>query len=523
MIDSFETAMPGPASDLRRRPRREASAPELDRLPPHSIEAEQGVLGCCLLDPTGAIGRCLEKLPSRGAAFYDLRHRTLFEVFAEMFERRTPIDLISVHEVLRTGNQLEAVGGLRYVSGLLDAVPSAANLDYYLSSLREKQTLRRLLQVCSSVIGRVHEHEGEVPALVSTVQREILEVVEAEVSSDEAILGDEFERIYARLEEFRRGRQQMQGLSTGFNYLDNMLCGLKPAEYVVIAGRPGGGKTMLAMQIAEHVAVDRKEPVGVFSLEMTREALATRQLFSRVGADQQKFRNGFLLLEDLPKLAAGMKEMRHAPFWVSEVAGLTPEELAVKARRMVHDRGVKLIVIDYLQLMNGRRGKRYDGRAQELADVSVEIVKLKKELRIPFVVLAQMNREIEKDANRKPQLSDLKDTGQIEQDADVVMFLYDVNLRKAMDKPDSPEGKAQLAWLQSAAVRQLPAEYRDPDHWPKHLRRMNALVAKQRNGPTGDVALVQVKPWVRFIDAHTPAREGATAQRAEQETWEDAK
>lgn len=500
------------------------SATDLANLPPHSIEAEQGVLGCCFLEPNTSLGRCLEKLPGREQAFYDARHQALFLSLLGMFEARLPIDLISVQQRLKDQQQLEAVGGLAYLSGLMDTVPSAANLDYYLDIVREKHTLRRLLQACLGVVARVRESQDDVATIVSTAQREILAVVEGEVASDIKLLGDEFAGIYERLDGFRRGVKQMIGFETGFNYLDNMLCGLKPAEYIVVAGRPGGGKTMIAMQIAEHVSVDLGLPVGVFSLEMTREALATRQLFSRVGADQQKYRNGFLVLDDIPKLAEGMKEMRHAPFWVSEVSGLTPEELSVKARRMVHEQGVRLIIIDYLQLMNGRRGKRYDGRAQELADVSKEINRLKKELRVPFLVLAQMNREIEKDANRKPQLSDLKDTGQLEQDADVVLFLYDVNLKKAMDNPASEAGKAQLAWLGAPGVQKLPAQFRDPEEWPSYLRRMNLLVAKQRNGPTGDVALVQVKPWVRFIDAYTPAREGPAGRKSSvaQDSFEDA-
>lgn len=494
------------------RRRREKSQDPLAELPPHSLEAEQGVLSCCLMEPSASLSRCLELLPGRAASFYDGRHQVLFEELLRMYEARIPIELLSVNQQLRDRQQLEAVGGIPYLSELMGAAPSAANLEYYVTTIREKHTIRRLLQTCQGIMSRVRESEEDVAAIVSQAQREVLAVVEGEVSDNCRILGDEFHKIHDRLDEFRRGVKVMQGVPTGFNYLDNMLCGLKPAEYIVIAGRPGGGKTMIAMQIAEHVAVDQQLPVGVFSLEMTREALATRQLFSRAGADQQKYRNGFLVMEDLPKLIKGMEDMRHAKFWVHEISGLTPEELAVKARRLVHDHGVRLIVIDYLQLMNGRRGKRYDGRAQELADVSQEINKLKKELRVPFVVLAQMNREIEKDANRRPQLSDLKDTGQVEQDADVVMFLYDVNLKKAIENPDTPMAQEQLKWLHAEGVMRLPASYREPQKWTKYLTRKNLLVAKQRNGPTGDVALVQVKPWVRFIDVHTAERHGPASQ-----------
>jgi replicative DNA helicase len=479
---------------------------EIHSLPPHNLEAEAGVLGSILLDFQTGMAQASDRLRAGAAMFYDNRHQHIYRAYLSLYENRIGGDLITVGNRLRDVGVLEEIGGIAFLAELEDATPFATNLPHYLNILVETFTLRRLQAACVETMELIKGNPSSVPAFVNEATRKLLAASETDGGSSAKKLGSAFRELIAEIESATRGRKVMQGLPTGFNFLDNILCGLKPAEYIIIAGRPGGGKTMLAMQIAEHISVDQKTPVGVFSMEMTLKSLAQRALFSRAGADQQKYRNGFPLADDIPKLLGAVEEMTKAPWYVDEIMGLTPETLAVRARRMVHDHGVKLIIIDYLQLMRGREGKRYDGRAQELADVSMEIMRLKKELNIPFLVLAQMNREIEKDPKRKPVLSDLKDTGQTEQDADVVMFLYDVNMKKALEDPDSDDGKAALAWLESDSVQKLPKAMRGTD-WDKHLRRMNCLVAKQRNGPAGvDAALVMVKPWVRFVDAYTPER-----------------
>jgi replicative DNA helicase len=481
-----------------------------DRLPPHSIEAEQGVLGCCLLAPAESLPVAIEKLKT-AEVFYDARHQLLFERLVKMFDANEPIDLIVVSQKLRDEGQLESMGGVAYLSSLMDAVPSAANLPYYADIVDEKKTIRDYLRLFVTGMQRIYSFEGEIKTLTAQFEAEVMAIGERSVKTGEVRFSELLPQMVDRLEEFSRGRKQMQGLSTGFNFLDNMLCGMKPGEMIVVAARPSVGKTSVVMQIAEFNAADCNIPVGVFSMEMTSLSLVERQVFSRARADFQKYRNGYLINEDLPKLATAIGQWAKAPLWVDDASGLTPRELRIKARRMKRKYGIKLLCIDYIQLMDP--DERGDNRANDLGEISKAIKRIAKELEIPVVVLAQMNRDFEKDPNRKPQLSDLKDSGSIEQDADVVAFLYDVNLKKV----EHDLACNEMQWV-NRAKDFVPEDDRqkiaDGD-WKKVLRRLNLLVAKQRNGPTGDVALVYLKRYMRFIDAYRPREEGEDEQSRE--------
>jgi replicative DNA helicase len=300
----------------------------------------------------------------------------------------------------------------------------------------------------------------------------------------------------------------MKGFSTGLNYLDNMLCGLKAEEYIIIAARPGGGKTALALQMAEHVAMKCEAPVGIFSLEMGQQALASRMVFQKAGVNYQSYRNGFLRDKDGALLTQAMQQMKRMPVFVDESAGLSIEELAIRARRMVRQHGVKLFIIDYLQLLTGRSGKDYHDMNARVSDTSDGLMKLKKELKVPFIVLAQENANRERaERDRPPVLSDLKDSQKPAQDADCVMFLAEVDLTRARrdlasnDETKRAIAEAQLAWMDGAAVAGLPADIREDIE--ANVKRQNLYVCKQRNGPTGPVELLYVKPWMRFMDAHT--------------------
>src|SRR5437867_733805 len=477
MIDSVETDAGGVSPDLKKARRQKAAttdAARVDRLPPHSIEAERGVLGCVLLSPGDCLGVCIEKFKSGPELFYDLRHRHIYESLVEMYDHREAIDLLTVQQRLKDRNQLEAVGGLAYLSSLPDAVPSAANLTYYMDIVREKHLLRRMIQTCTGVVGQVYEHEGEVDALLDEVERDVLRISEERVESSTRTIKDLVNRAINTIEIYHQRQGMLTGIGTGFEDFDKMTSGLHAGEMFVIAARPSMGKTSLAMNIAEHVAVDERLPVGVFSLEMTADSLVLRLLCSRARVNLRNVRDGFLAERDFPKLTGSAGKLAGAPLYIDDTPAMSILQLRAKARRMSQQYGVKLFVIDYLQLLHST-SRRAENRQQEIADISNGIKALAKELKVPVMVLSQLNRELEKDKNRKPRLSDLRESGAIEQDADLVALLY----KPTGGEDDDPDKSG----LEQDAVP------------------VNLLIAKQRNGPTGDVALTFLRAYTRFESA----------------------
>jgi replicative DNA helicase len=477
MIDSI-TETGGAPPDLHRAPRRKPARPtaaSVDRLPPHSPEAEQGVLGCVLLSPNECMGSCIEKLKSGPEVFYDLRHQTIFTALAEMYDAQEAIDVITLQQRLKNKQLLEQVGGIAYLSALPDTVPSAANLSYYLDIVQEKHLLRKMIQTCTDVVGRVYEFEGEVDSLMDEVERDILRISESRVQSQTIMIKELVKKAINTIEDFHQRQGMLTGVGTGFADLDKMTSGLHAGEMIVIAARPSMGKTSLAMNIAEHVAIDEKVPVGVFSLEMTSESLVLRMLCSRSRVNMRNVRDGFLAERDFPKLTGAAGKLANAPLFIDDSSGLSILQLRAKARRMHQQYGIKLFVIDYLQLLHST-ARRAENRQQEIADISNGIKSLAKELSVPIVVLSQLNRELEREKNRKPRLSDLRESGAIEQDADVVGLLY-----KPSSGEDDDGGSAPAAEEDAVPV--------------------NLLIAKQRNGPTGDVNLTFLKSYTRFESA----------------------
>src|SRR6266702_2302203 len=474
MIDPIDSETARASVDLKKSGRKRVARAEgskVDRLPPHSLEAEQGVLGCVLLAPTECLGECIEKFKSGAEVFYDLRHRTIYEALVEMFDHKEPIDAITLQQRLKDRQQLEAVGGLAYLSALPDTVPTAANLGYYLEIVREKFILRKMIQACTDVVGRVYDHEGEVDALLDEVERDILRISEARVDATTNTSKDLVRKASTTIEDYHQRQGVLTGIGTGFADLDKMTSGLHEGEMIVIAARPSMGKTSLAMNIADWVAVDQRLPVGVFSLEMTAEALVLRMLCSRSRVNLRNITSGFLVNQDFPKLTAAAGKLANAPLFIDDSAGLSILQLRAKARRMAQQYGIKLFVVDYLQLLHST-ARRAENRQQEIADISNGIKALAKELKVPVIVLSQLNRELEKDKNRKPRLSDLRESGAIEQDADLVALLY---------KPSSGD---------------------DEDSGPEQdAAPVNLLIAKQRNGPTGDINLTFFKSYTRFESA----------------------
>lgn len=450
----------------------------LDRLPPHALQAEQGVLGCILVSPQETLPECVKRL-SASTAFYDLRHRALYETLAAMADQQKSIDLITVCQALSDGGQLDGVGGPAYLTNLIDATPSAANLRYYLDIVVEKFVLRRVLAACANAIDLVHSREGEVDALLDEIERDILQINRDREAKATPLMRDLIKKSIDLIERYHARDSSVTGLSTGFGDLDKMTNGLRGGEMIVIAARPSMGKTSLAMNIAEHVALELKQPVGVFSLEMTAEALALRMLCSVARVNGRNVRDGFLTEADFQKITRAAGELSRAPLFIDDTAGLSILQLRARARRMSQQNGLKMVVIDYLQLMHSTSRKAADNRQQEIAEISTGIKGLAKELGVPVIVLSQLNRDIEKEKNRKPRLSDLRESGAIEQDADLVGLLY---------KPDGSDDEAGG----SNPMDAVP---------------VNLLVAKQRNGPTGDVRLTFLKGLTRFETAAKIAEE----------------
>src|SRR5438270_8367376 len=469
MIDSIAETAGGPP-DLKRTRRRKLATTDarVDRLPPHSPEAEQGVLGCVLLSPNDCMGECIEKFKSGAEVFYDLRHQTIFGALAEMYDSREAIDVITVQQQLKNKQLLEQVGGIAYLSALPEAVPSAANLSYYLDIVQEKFLLRKMIRTCTEVVGRVYDFEGEVDSLMDEVERDILRISESRVQSQTITIKELVKKAINTIEDFHQRQGMLTGVGTGFTDLDKMTSGLHAGEMIVIAARPSMGKTSLAMNVAEHVAIDLKLPVGVFSLEMTSESLVLRMLCSRSRVNLRNVRDGFLAERDFPKLTGAAGKLATAPLFIDDSSALSILQLRAKARRMFQQYGIKLFVIDYLQLLHST-ARRAENRQQEIADISSGIKALAKELGVPIIVLSQLNRDLEREKNRKPRLSDLRASGAVEQEADLVGLLY---------KPSSDDEDAGPAEDEAVPV--------------------NLLIAKQRNGPTGDVNLTFLKPYTRF-------------------------
>jgi replicative DNA helicase len=473
-MDSM-TESAGSGADLKKARRRKPAGDVLktDRLPPHSAEAEQGVLGCVLLAPNECVGQCVEKFKAGAEVFYDLRHQTVYQAMLEMFDARESIDVITLQQHLKDRQLLEQVGGIAALNALSDAVPSAANLSYYLDIVQEKFLLRRMITVCTEVVGRVYEHEGEVDALMDEVERDVLRISESRVAGQVMGIKELVHKAINTVEDFHARQGMLTGIGTGFTDLDKMTSGLHAGEMVVVAARPSMGKTSLAMNIAEHVAVDLKMPVGVFSLEMTADSLVLRMLCSRARVNLRSIREGFLAERDFAPLTSAAGQLSGAPLFIDDTSGLSILQLRAKARRMCQQHGIKLFVVDYLQLLHST-ARRAENRQQEIADISSGIKSLAKELSVPVIILSQLNRDLEKRGpGERPRLSDLRESGSIEQDADLVALLYKDLKGKEDDEPD----------FDSEAV-------------PVKL-----FIAKQRNGPVGDVDLTFMKSYTRFESA----------------------
>jgi replicative DNA helicase len=442
----------------------------IDRLPPHSIEAEQGLLGCVFLSPNNCMAECLAKLNEGAESFYDLRHQAIYETLAKMFSVKEAIDVITVQQRLKENSQLEAVGGIAYLASLPDVVPSAANLPHYLGIVLDKFVLRKILRTCTETAARIYDQEGEVQKIVEEFEKEALSVRRVTDEGEEAGAKELVHTVINEFEEMHARGGGMVGLASGFPDLDKMTKGFRKKDMIVIAARPSTGKSSLAMNIADHVSVELKEPVGVFSFEMSKESLMMRQVCARARCNLNELMEGNFHDRDFPKITIAAGKLNSSPLIINDKGGMTILQLRAKARRMQQKHGIKLFVIDYLQKVRGHSKKAEVSRQNEIAEVSAGIKETAMELDVPVIVLAQLNRDMEKRKSNIPMMSDLRESGAIEQDADFIGLLY------------SPRDD-------------------DSDSTDTSSAPVDLLIAKQRNGPTGTVHLTFLKQFTRFESA----------------------
>jgi len=379
--------------NLRNGRRRKLAGPDVarvDRLPPHSLEAEQGVIGCMLLDPNQTVGLCVERLQGK-EAFYDLRHQTLYEVIVEMADRREPVEVITLQQVLKDRGLLDQIGGIAYLNLVQDAVPSAANVTYYLDYVAEKHLLRKMVTTCTDVVNRVYEYTGDADALLDEVERDVLAIGRQHAATDQTPIKKLVHHAIGEIEKAFTSQGAITGLATGFPDLDRETDGLQPGDMIVLSGFPSTGKTSLAMTIVEHVAVDQRLPVTVFTHEMTPEALVRRILLSRARINMRNIREGNMSGADFPRLTHAAGAVESSPIHVVKSSGWTLGRIKAVARRMRQQYGIKLFVVDYLQKV--RPDGRVDKRSDAVAQVSNGFKELAMELDVPGLILSQLNNE----------------------------------------------------------------------------------------------------------------------------------
>jgi replicative DNA helicase len=446
-----------------------SSSQDIHRTLPHSIEAEQGVLGSMLISPREIIAECVEKINEE--YFYVPAHQTIYTVLVELWNAGQGIDLITFTQVLRDRSLLETVGGAAAVTSLFTFVPTAANVTYYLEIVRDKYILRQIIAACTESVRRSFEEQDEVHNLLDEVEQKIFSVGEDRFKGQLLTMKDQVMEAIEAIEQLYERRGGITGIATGFAELDRMTNGLHEGEMIVIAARPSMGKTALAMNIAEHVAINEKLPVAVFSLEMSSQQLVQRLLCSRARVNLQKVRDGFLAERDFPSLTAAASKLAEAQIFIDDTASLSILELRAKARRLKAQKDIKLIVVDYLQLLRSTTRRAQDNRQLEISEISSGLKGLAKELKVPVLVLAQLNRQPEARTGGKPRLSDLRESGSIEQDADLVGLLV---------RPEIYE--------------------EDEDARAEKAGEAELIIAKQRNGPVGEIALTFLKEFTRFED-----------------------
>jgi replicative DNA helicase len=435
------------------------------RMPPQDMEAEQAVLGSILLD-NEKVHVAIEKI--RVEDFYRSTHQRTFRAMVALAEKSEPIDILTLSDQLRRTDELDAAGGPAYIAGLAEFVPSSANVEHYIRLVREKSLLRQLGHASSAIANKVHEQHADVNAFIDEAEKAIYEVGRDRARTGfvqvRAMLRDSLKTI----EKISENRNAVTGVSTGFSEIDKMTSGLQPGELIIVAGRPSMGKTAFALNIAENAAMcgEAPVPVAVFSLEMATEQLVMRLLTSQGRVDASKLRSGYANQKDLDRIVMAADRLSRAPIFIDDTAGISLLEMRAKSRRLASEQKIGLVVVDYLQLM---RGTSTESREREVAEISRGLKALAKELRVPVIAISQLNRAVEARADKRPMLSDLRESGAVEQDSDVIAFVYrDEYYNKETDK----QGVAEI------------------------------IIAKQRNGPTGTAEVRFFREFTRFENLH---------------------
>ena len=436
----------------------------IERVPPQNIEAEQAVLGAMLIKKE-AISEVAQILNE--SDFYREAHRVVFQAMLELFNRNEAVDLITVTEQLRKDELLEKAGGIAFVTSLANSVPTAANVEYHAKIVKEKAQMRNLINSATAIAGMGYEDTEDVAVVMDKAEKMILEVAASRDNNDFTPIKNILLTTFSKIEMLYESKGGITGLATGFKDLDKLTSGLQPSDLVLVAARPSMGKTAFTLNVATNIAVKEKKAVAFFSLEMSKEQLVQRMLCAEGAIDSQRLRIGELDEKDWGKLISAADRLAAAPVFIDDTAGITVMELRSKARRLKAEHDLQLIIIDYLQLMQGRSSKGSDNRQQEISEISRSLKALARELNVPVVALSQLSRSVESRQVKKPMLSDLRESGSLEQDADIVMFLY-------------------------------REDYYDPDTENKNIT--DIIIAKHRNGPVDTVQLFFHKQFTKFSD-----------------------
>ena len=436
------------------------------KLPPQNIEAEQSVLGGVLIE-NEAVHKVMEILTAED--FYRDAHRKIYDALMDLAERDEPADLITLTNELRKKEHLDSVGGASYVTSLIDSVVTAANIEYYAKIVKEKAILRKLIDTSTEIITHSYEDRSDVEGLLDEAERAIFEISENRVKPSFYSIRDIVKQSFKTIERLYEKKELVTGVPSGYRDLDQRTAGFQPSDLIIVAGRPSMGKTAFCLNVVQYAAIEKRIPVGIFSLEMSKEQLVIRMLCSEAQVEGTRLRTGFLTESDWPRLTLAAGNLSDAPIFIDDAAALSVLELRAKARRLNAEHGLGMIMIDYLQLMRGRA--KVESRQQEISEISRSLKALAKELNIPVIAVSQLSRRTEERQGMRPQLSDLRESGAIEQDADVIIFIYrDEVYNRSEDNPN--RGKAEI------------------------------IIGKQRNGPTGKIELAFLEKFTTFKELY---------------------
>ncbi len=444
-----------------------------DRIPPQNIEAEQAVLGAIFLQPSSLTLASELLIPDD---FYRAAHQKIYNAMLELSDKGEPVDIVTVTSELADANLLEEVGGVSYLSDLANSAPTAANIEYYGKIVEEKSILRRLIRTATTIAQDGYSREDEVEVLLNEAEKTIMEVAQRKNAGAFQNIKDVLVQTYDNIETLHDRKGDITGIPTGFAELDKMTAGFQRNDLIIVAARPSVGKTAFALNIAQNVATKTDENVAIFSLEMGADQLVMRMLCAEGNIDAQRLRTGSLTAEDWGKLTMAMGSLSNSGIYIDDTPGIRVSEIRAKCRRLKQESGLGMVLIDYLQLIQG--SGRSDNRQQEVSEISRTLKELARELKVPVIALSQLSRGVEQRQDKRPMMSDIRESGSIEQDADIVAFLY-------------------------------RDDYYDKESENKNI--IEIIIAKQRNGPVGTVSLAFVKEYNKFVNLERRFDDGVPA------------